>query len=130
MESKDKMIQELKVKLKSKNNGSRINLEISSENYQNVKLCIKHSINYIFVEFELEKIDLLDGYEDWSKCYSLDRSIKGVEFLNVSYQIFGTPTEDDYIKVAVIDTDYIDGKHENELDGVDLGGEDLIRRIK
>ena len=118
------------VRIKSKENGSIINLEIYSENYQNAKVCLKHSLNYIFVNTEKEEIDLLDGYKDWDKCYSLDKSIKGSEFLNVSYKVFGIPNEDDYIKIAVIDTEYIKGSYRNQLDGVDLGGKDQISRIK
>ncbi len=119
------------VEVKTKDDGSLINVEMSSENYQNVKLCLKHSLSYIFVNMEsVMKIDLLDGYEGWDKCYSLEKSLNGVEEVNVSYRVFRMLEEDDFIEIAIIDTDYVDGKYENQFENKDLGGEDVIAKIK
>jgi len=118
------------VTIKSSNNRSLIEIEVDSENFQNAKLCLQHSTNYIFLNLESkEEIDLLDGYEDWDKCYSLEKSIISKEKLNISYEIFVIPTEEDFIKIAIIDTDFINGEYRNRLDGTDLGGEDEIKKV-
>jgi len=115
---------------KTKHNSSIVNVKMSSENFQNVKLCLKHTISYIFVNINtLEEIDLLDGYEDWDKCYSLDKSL-GKEEVNISYRISRIPEESDFINMAIIDTEYVEGKYRNEFKGKDLGGEDIIVKIK
>lgn len=118
------------ITVRSRDDGESINIVISSENYQNVRICLRHSLSYIFVNINISKIDLLDGYENWDKCYSLEKSIKGEEEVNLSYEISRIPEDDDFIEIVVIDTDYINGEYRNRFNEKDLGGEDVVVRIK
>lgn len=119
------------VKIRWSENNSIIKVNIKSENFQNVKYCIKYSMNYIFVKsINQTEIKRLDGYKDWDKCYSLEKSLTNSnETIYISYTMFRIPNSDDYIKLAIIDTEYLD-EYQNRKDDLDLGGEDKIVNIK
>lgn len=118
------------VKAKWSENNSIIKVNIKSENFQNVKYCLKSSINYIFVKSNQTEIKKLDGYKKWDKCYSLDASlINSNETIYISYDFFKQPSQNDYINLSIIDTEYL-GNYQNIENNLDIGGEDLIINIR
>lgn len=110
---------------------SIIKIEVKSENFQNVRYCLKYSINYIFVKsIDKTEIKKLDGYNGWDKCYSLETSlINSNETIYISYTSLGNTDSIEYIDLVLIDMEYL-GIYQNKENNLDIGGKDLIINIK
>jgi hypothetical protein len=111
-------------------------INISSTSYFNKPyLCIKWSPHIITVSTVYQVIDKLERYQLYDKCYDFNREITNESFLfPVTYKIFGDLNENDYIRLAFIDSDCIDTCSTYSINSlnetVDIGSIDIIYDIK
>lgn len=107
-------------------------LEIESEMFKNVKYCMRWSKHYIFVGiYNLKEISKPEMYRFWDRCYdgnvSLINSKTSIVFSSAEY---GVKDDEDYIELAIIDSDIIDGKVVISKGDEDLYGKNKIIKIK
>jgi len=87
-------------------------IEVESDNFKGLKVCVKSSVNYMFVEpINFTKIDRLDNFGLYDSCYESGLDINGKYIFEISYLEFSEPTEIDYINISLID---IDGNYKIE----------------
>lgn len=82
-----------------------IKINLKSEDARDIDTCISWSTNYIFVKIKnLEEIKT-DGYDAWGKCYDGNFTLKNSnKTLEIQYNKFGTPNENDFIKIILINS--------------------------
>lgn len=89
---------EIKTEILNKN---PIILYLESEDARNIDFCLSWSMNYIFVKTNFTKIDI-KNYENLD-CYDGNFSlINSNKTIKINYSKFGTPNEDDYIKIILL----------------------------
>jgi len=88
---------EINVKILSKN---PILVYLESEDARDIDFCLSWSLNYIFVKTNFTETE---KFESWNKCYSGGFSlINSNKTIQIDYSKFGTPGENDYIKLLLI----------------------------
>jgi hypothetical protein len=86
----------------TKEDGKPINLIVSSEDYRDLRFCLKWSLSYIFVKSNYTEIDKPQGYERWDRCYKTDLSLKNSNItIPISYDELSFPKEKDFINISL-----------------------------
>lgn len=95
-------------------NSNPIVLFLESENARNTDFCLSWSLNYIFVEaVNYTTRDQPENYKSW-KCYRGFSLLNSNETIQIDYSKFGTPNENDYIKILLF-SDEIESQEEQIL---------------
>lgn len=127
-----KLEQPQEVLINTTDNTDNLTIILFSKNFQNVIFCVKWSVHFISVATQdFNQTEKPDLYKTWDRCYNANFSLRNnEEKINLQYKIFGILNIDDYIKIAVIDSDYKDGVFITEQDNKDIAGTDKIEKIK
>lgn len=90
-----------------------IQVKINSKDAKYIVFCLDWSLNYIFVKpNNYPNIENPKGYENWPNCYDAQFSLEGEEkILNIDYSEFSDIKEEDFIKIAILQKDFI-GKND------------------
>jgi len=107
-------------------------VSVKSDSYfRNPYLCFKWSSHLITVSTVYKEVPKLERYQLYDKCYNFDREIGNESFsFPVKYKVFGDLNDNDYIKMAFIDTDCSDVCSTYLIDSnnqtIDVGARDII----
>lgn len=83
---------------------NKLILELYDGNFKEVKVCLKGSTNYLFLDTEgLEEIKKLEGFENYDSCFDTGFSVIETQKINVTYTELSNPTDFDFINISLID---------------------------
>lgn len=106
---------------------------LSSKMFKNLIYCIRWTYPYIFVRIEnLTEIRNPEIYKYWERCYDSGISLENSKtYVKVEYGEYGIPDDEDYIELAIIDSDRLgNGEIITSINNTDLYGYDKIIKIK
>lgn len=107
------------------NNPLILNVKLSGENFADLIYCVKWGMHIIKVTTNNTEISIPSQYKNYDKCFLTGLSLNSTNTeydLELSYKTIGYLDNNDFIKVVILDSDYIDGEYLSEYLDKDIGG--------
>ena len=122
-----KLIVSQKEKISSNNESATLNI-YSQMLWKNPGFCIKYSTRFIYVRVSnYTQIDKPNIYRLWDKCYDMhiDNLTNSDADIVLNYNIYGTLTVDDFLKIVIFDKDDTYTGLLIDDDGRDIAGKNI-----
>lgn len=102
--------------------------------YQKIVYCLKWGLRIIDISqpINFTKIEVPLLYSSYFDCYQTNTSLKGVFPLEIplDYTYWETLGDEDFIRIVVMDSDFVNGTYITELGGKDVGGKNKEYEIR